>query len=162
MKSKMSHEYIVKYNKNKFDTRVTIKDNFITLEKKKGLFKKEYKIIDLILADDIVIKKRRVPVTINKNVVELVAKKKTYKFICNDEISSKNLNDEICKLKLMSSFFDKLKTNYSTWGNNLISTAKAVGGVVTTAGMLAHAISKNKGEILEAANVVKDIIKNRD
>ena len=40
---KKIYETIVKYNKQKFDTRLTITEKKIKLEKKKGLFKKHTK-----------------------------------------------------------------------------------------------------------------------
>ena len=41
--AKKIYETIVKYNKQKFDTRLTITEKKIELEKKKGLFKKHTK-----------------------------------------------------------------------------------------------------------------------
>lgn len=51
--AKKIYETIVKYNKQKFDTRLTITEKKIELEKKKGLFKKTYKVIETINIDDI-------------------------------------------------------------------------------------------------------------
>ena len=39
---KKIYETIVKYNKQKFDTRLTITEKKIEIEKKKGLIKKKY------------------------------------------------------------------------------------------------------------------------
>ena len=50
--AKKIYETIVKYNKQKFDTRLTITEKKIKLEKKKRLLKKTYKVNEKINKDD--------------------------------------------------------------------------------------------------------------
>ena len=88
---KKIYETIVKYNKQKFDTRLTITEKKIELEKKKGLFKKTYKVIETINIDDIRVTNDKAQVS-NKNtevVIETI--NKTLKVSCNNIVEAKNL-----------------------------------------------------------------------
>ena len=89
--AKKIYETIVKYNKQKFDTRLTITEKKIELEKKKGLFKKTYKVIETINIDDIRVTNDKAQVS-NKNtevVIETI--NKTLKVSCNNIVEAKNL-----------------------------------------------------------------------
>ena len=93
--AKKIYETIVKYNKQKFDTRLTITEKKIELEKKKGLFKKTYKVIETINIDDIRVKNDKAQVS-NKNtevVIETI--NKTLKVSCSNIVEAKKLTEEI-------------------------------------------------------------------
>ena len=148
MDNKITYEEIIKFNRNKFDTRITIRDKFIILEKKKGLFKKKYINIDLIHIDDIVVSKNNIHVTVSKEEVEIETKNKKYSFIFKNVIAAKRFNDEIIKLKEKP--------------GKLSKTINVLGTVISLVGTAATVISKNKKYILDTAEMIKEIIKNKE
>lgn len=131
--AKKIYETIVKYNKQKFDTRLTITEKKIELEKKKGLFKKTYKVIE----------------TINK----------TLKVSCNNIVEAKKLTEEIIKVKTGENLLERTSNKVAKIGKAVAKTATTIGGAVASVGAVAVTINKNKKEIVKAAKALKDIIK---
>ena len=76
---KKLYETVVKYGKQKFDAKLTITEKTIEIEKKKGLFKKIYKVIETINIDDIKVTKDKVQVTTKNTEVVIRRSKKTYR-----------------------------------------------------------------------------------
>ena len=131
--AKKIYETIVKYNKQKFDTRLTINEKTIELEKKKGLFKKTYKVIE----------------TINK----------TLKVSCNNIVEAKKLTEEIIKVKTGENLLERTSNKVAKIDKAVAKTATTIGGAVASVGAVAVTINKNKKEIVKAAKALKDIIK---
>ena len=131
--AKKIYETIVKYNKQKFDTRLTITEKIIELEKKKGLFKKTYKVIE----------------TINK----------TLRVSCNNIVEAKKLTEEIIKVKTGENLLERTSNKVAKIGKAVAKTATTIGGAVASVGAVAVTINKNKKEIVKAAKALKDIIK---
>ena len=131
--AKKIYETIVKYNKQKFDTRLTITEKKIELEKKKGLFKKTYKVIE----------------TINK----------TLKVSCNNIVEAKKLTEEIKKVKTGENLLERTSNKVAKIDKAVAKTATTIGGAVASVGAVAVTINKNKKEIVKAAKALKDIIK---
>ena len=156
---KKIYEVIVKYNKQKFDTRLTITEKTIKLEKKKGLFKKTYKIIETINFDDIKVTNDKVQVS-NKNtevVIETI--NKTLKVSCNNIVEAKKLTEEIIKVKTRENLLERTSNKVAKIGKTVTKTATAIVEAVASVGLVAVTINKNKKEIVKAAKALKDIIK---
>lgn len=156
---KIVYETIVKYNKPKFDTKLTITEKTISLEKKKGLFKKVYKTIDSINIEDIKTRNDKVQV-INKNTkVEIETNNKIYKVTCSNIIEAKKLTEEIIKIKTGANLIERTSSKVVKFGKTVAKTATTIGGVVASVGAIAVAINNNKEEIAKAVKAVKDVIK---
>lgn len=157
--AKKIYETIVKYNKQKFDTRLTITEKKIELEKKKGLFKKTYKVIETINIDDIRVTNDKAQVS-NKNtevVIETI--NKTLKVSCNNIVEAKKLTEEIIKVKTGENLLERTSNKVAKIGKAVAKTATTIGGAVASVGAVAVTINKNKKEIVKAAKALKDIIK---
>ena len=156
---KKIYETIVKYNKQKFDTRLTITEKAIELEKKKGLFKKTYKIIETINIDDIRVTNDKVQVT-NKNTEVLIETiNKTLKVSCNNIVEAKKLTEEIIKVKTRENLLERTSNKVAKIGKTVKKTATAIVEAVASVGLVAVAINETKKEIVKAAKALKDIIK---
>ena len=153
------YETIVKYDKPKFDTKLIVTKKKINLEKKKGIFKKEYKIIESINIDDIKIYNDNVKVINNNAEVEIDTISKIYKVTCNNIIEAKKLVEEIIKIKTGANLIERTSNKVVKIGKNVANTATAIGGAVTSIGLVAKTINQNKKEILKAIETVKDVIK---
>ena len=153
------YETIVKYDKPKFDTKLIVTKKKINLEKKKGIFKKEYKIIESINIDDIKIYNDKVKVINNNAEVEIDTISKIYKVTCNNIIEAKKLVEEIIKIKTGANLIERTSNKVVKIGKNVANTATAIGGAVTSIGLVAKTINQNKKEILKAIETVKDVIK---
>ena len=157
--AKKIYETIVKYNKQKFDTRLTITEKKIELEKKKGLFKKTYKVIETINIDDIRVTNDKAQVS-NKNtevVIETI--NKTLKVSCNNIVEAKKLTEEIIKVKTGENLLERTSNKVAKIGITVANTATTIGRAVASVGAVAVTINKNKKEIVKAAKALKDIIK---
>ena len=67
---KVLYETNVKYKKGKYDTKINITNNKITLLKKSGIFKRKYKIIEIINFNKINVYNDDVEVKIKHNIGE--------------------------------------------------------------------------------------------
>lgn len=153
------YEIIVKYDKAKFDTKLTITDKTIKLEKKKGLFKKVYKIIDSICIEDIKVLNDKVQVKNKNTEVEIETNNNKYKVACSNIIEAKKLTEEIIKIKTGNNLLERTTNKVAKIGKVVTKTATTIGGVVASVGAVAVAINKNKKEILKAAKALKDIVR---
>lgn len=156
---KILYEIIVKYDKAKFDTKLTITDKTIKLEKKKGLFKKVYKIIDSIYIEDIKVINDKVQVKNKNTEVEINTNNNTYKVACNNIIEAKKLTEEIIKIKTGNNLLERTTNKVAKIGKVVTNIAKTIGGVVASVGAAAVVINKNKKNILEAAKALKDLVR---
>lgn len=156
---KILYEIIVKYDKPKFDTKLTITEKTINLEKKKGLFKKVYKIIDSINVDDIKIHKDKVLVTNKNTEIEIETNNKTYKFTCNNMIEAKKLTEEIIKIKTRANLLESTSSKVIKFIKTTKKTIKTIGTIVASVGALAIAINENKEKIAKSFVAIKDLFK---
>ena len=155
---KKLYETVVKYGKQKFDAKLTITEKTIEIEKKKGLFKKIYKVIETINIDDIKVTKDKVQVT-NKNtevVIETI--NKTLKVFCNNIVEAKKLTEEIIKVRTGENLLERTSNKVAKIGKAVAKTATTIGGAVASVGAVAVTINKNKEEIVKAVKALKDMI----
>ena len=156
---KILYEIIVKYDKAKFDTRLTITEKKIILEKKKGLFKRKYKVIDLINMDDIRTHNDNVQVTNKKTEVEIETNNKTYRFVCNSIIEAKKLTEEIIKIKTGLNLLERTSGKVAKAGKSVVKTIGKIGGAVASMGAVVIAINENKEKIVKTLAAIKDLLK---
>lgn len=159
--TKIMYEIIVKYNKSKFDTKLTITEKTINLEKKKGLFKKVYKIIDSINIEDIKTCNDKVLVTNKNKEVEIETNNKTYKVTCNNMIEAKKITEEIIKIKTGANLLERTSNKVVKISKAAKNTIKTIGNAAGAIGIVAKAINDNKEKIAEAVTAIKDLFKKR-
>ena len=157
--TKTIYETIVKYNNDKFDTKLKLTEKAITFERKKGLFIKSYKVIDAIVFEDIIQLKDKLKIKNKKAIVELSTSLKLYTITCNDEANAQKLVDEVKRLKTGANFLERTSNKVNDIGKKVSETATTIGGAVAAIGAVATAVNKNKNQIVKAAKLVKDIIK---
>lgn len=156
--TKIVYEIIVKYDKPKFDTKLTITEKSINFEKEKGLFKKTYKIVDSIAFEDIKVCNDKVKVSNKKSVVEIETTNKVYTVTCNNNAEAKKLVEKILQIKTGANLLERTSNKVAKIGKAVTKTAASVGTAVASVGAVATAINKNKKEIAKAVKVVKDVI----
>lgn len=92
---KVLYETNVKYKKGKYDTKINITNNKITLLKKSGIFKRKYKIIEIINFNKINVYNDDVEVKRKHNIVEITTQEKIYKFECKTTNEAKRIVEDI-------------------------------------------------------------------
>lgn len=156
---KKLYETIVKYGKQKFDAKLTITEKTIEIEKKKGLFKKIYKVIETINIDDIKVTKDKVQVTTKNTEVVIETINKTLNISCNNIVEAKKLTEEIIKVRTGENLLERTSNKVAKIGKAVAKTATTIGGAVASVGAVAVTINKNKEEIVKAVKALKDMIK---
>lgn len=157
--TKKTYEVIVKYNKPKFDTKLTITEKTIELEKEKGIFKKTYKVIESISVDDIKVIKDKVQVNNKNSEVIIETINKTLKVVCNNLIEAKKLTEEIIKVKTGENLLERTSSKVVKISNVAKNTIKTIGTAVISVGTVAIAIIENKEKIGRTFETVKDLFK---
>ena len=149
--NKILFESIIKYGKIKRKAKLAITEQTINISRKKGLFKKHYKIIRSINFDDIQMYNDKVQVYNKKKLVKLETINKTYKFYCTNAREATKLVDKIIQIKTNPSLLERT-------AEKVMKVGKTVGETVTTIGLVASTINKHKKEIIKAFKFIKHII----
>ena len=158
VEEEVSYEVIVKYDKQKFDTKLKITAKRIILEKLKGIFNKKFIIIDSIGIDDINMNKDKVKITNKKETIELETKKRNYKFICNNTIEAKKTTEKIIEFKTGTNIFDRTTKKVIKISKGVVKTAAKIGTTAVSVGVAVNAVNKNKDKVFKTVKAIKDIV----
>lgn len=150
-------ETIVKYDKSKFDTKLCITNKRIILEKKYGIFRKNYKIVDTINIKDIANDRDSVQIDNDEMSIIIKTNDNTYKFICDSLSSSKKIKHEIEKIKDESNVVVKASKNVIKISNGVTNSVVAITGAIGSVGLAVRTVSKHKEEIVDTLISIKNI-----
>ena len=153
------YEIFVKYIGNSFDTRLILTNKKIIFERKKGLFNKQYKVIDLINLNDIRLNKNEMQIKNDGPIVMVEGNGKNYRFVCNSTIEAKLIIEEIVKIKTGENLLERTSGKVVKISNGISKTAGAITGAVASIGLAAVTINKNKKTILKTIKTIKNMFK---
>lgn len=156
---KILYEVLVKYIGSKFDTKLILTDKRIIFERKKGLFNKQYKIVDEINISDIRLNKNKLLIKNTGSTVVIEANTKIYKFVCGSVIEAKLIIEEIIKIKTGENLLERTSGKVVKMSNVISKTVGAVTGAVASVGLVVVTINKNKKTIMKAVKTVKNMLK---
>ena len=151
-------ETVIKYRKDKFNTKLIIDDKSVIFEKKR-LFSNNYKIIDSFDIKDIVIYKDKVKISNNKNIVSIKTNNKTYNFTCNSSKDSKKIIDIILSIRTGKTKIERISSKSIKTSKDVVKVIKAIKGIGSAALVLAASINKNKKEFKKLYDTIKNIKK---
>ena len=147
-------EGIIKYKKDKFDTKLIIDDKSVILKKKK-LFSNNYKIIDSFDIKDIIIYKDKVKISNNKNNISI----KTYIFTCDNSKDTKKVIDLLLSIRTGKTKIERISSKSIKTSKDVVKVIKAIKGIGSAALILAASINKNKKEFKKLYESIKNIKK---
>lgn len=138
------YEGIIDTNKNK-NIQLSITSKKLIFQKEKGILKKNLKVIDEILLDDIAMYKNKVQVKQNKNILKIQTTNKKIVLDCKNIIEATKIKECINNIKVGSNVVNRTIGKVGKL---------ATGGAILTTGLIG--ILKNSKTI---ANNSKEIIK---
>ncbi len=163
MKDNLNNNIILEanvcYNSKKYDSKIKIFANKITIEEYKGIIIKKYKITNTIFNDDILMKNEEVSIKTKGKSLTFATKTKIFNFGCNSKKEAEKLKEEIIFFKTGERYIKRTTNKIKKVAKGIAGATVAVGGVIATVGATAKQINKNKKEIVEIAKTVKDIVK---
>lgn len=151
-------EGIIKYKKDKFDTKLIIDDKSVILKKKK-LFSNNYKIIDSFDIKDIIIYKDKVKISNNKNNISIKTNNKTYIFTCDNSKDTKKVIDLLLSIRTGKTKIERISSKSIKTSKDVVKVIKAIKGIGSAALILAASINKNKKEFKKLYESIKNIKK---
>ena len=152
------YEGLIKYKKDKFDTKLII-DNKSVILKKKKLFSSKYKIIDGFDIKDIIVYKDKVNISNNKNNISIKTSDKTYNFTCDNSKDTKKIIDILLSIRTGKSKIERLSSKSIKTSKDVVKVIKAIRGFGTAAFVIAGSIKKNKKEFKKLYNILKERLK---
>lgn len=151
-------EGIIKYKKDKFDTKLIIDDKSVILKKKK-LFSNNYKIIDSFDIKNIIIYKDKVKISNNKNNISIKTNNKTYIFTCDNSKDTKKVIDLLLSIRTGKTKIERISSKSIKTSKDVVKVIKAIKGIGSAALILAASINKNKKEFKKLYESIKNIKK---
>ena len=151
-------EGIIKYKKDKFDTKLIIDDKSVILKKKK-LFSNNYKIIDSFDIKDIIIYKDKVKISNNKNNISIKTNNKTYIFTCDNSKDTKKVIDLLLSIRTGKTKIERISSKSIKTSKDVVKVIKAIKGIGSAALILAASINKTKKEFKKLYESIKNIKK---
>ena len=148
------YESIVKYKK--YETRLSLTEQRVVLEAKRGLFTKKYKDVGSFMISDIRVVKDKSCISVSNNILVIETNSKSYKIECSSDFEARELAKEINKLRVGKVFFratNKINKGSNTV-RNTITSAMYTAALGTTA---VATIKRNKKGILKALKSIKNL-----
>lgn len=152
-------EAVVKYGKSKFDILLKLTKQNLILEKKKGLFKKKYRIIENILIDDIKVVGDKVKIEHKKKVLKIYTNEKEFEIIFNSNNEVRKITELIVELKTGSNLLERTSKKIVKISNVAKKSVKAIGGATIAVTGAYTAIKENKEKVIEVAKTVGSLFK---
>ena len=152
-------EVLVKYGISKHDILLKLTNQNLILEKKKGLFKKKYKILEKIGIDEIKVVGDKVKIEHKKRVLKIYTNEKEFEFIFENTVDARKVAKLITDLKTGSSLFERTSKNVVKISNAAKKSAKVIGGATIAVVGACKAIKDNKDVVIDAAKTVKSILR---
>ena len=154
---KIIFEALVKYGNSDVLLKLTNKN--LILEKKKGLFKKKYKIVENILAEDIKVVGDKVKIEQKKKVLKICTNEKEFEIVFENTADARKAAQLIIELKTGSSLLERTSKKVVKISNVAKKSVKAIGTASIAVVGTYKAIKDNKDVVLDAAKTVKSFFK---
>ena len=152
-------ETVVKYGKSKCDILLKLTKYNLILEKKKGLFKKKYKVIENIRIDDIKVVGDKVKIEHKKKVLKIYTNEKDFEIIFNSNNETRKIMDLIIELKTGSNLLERTSKKIVKISNAAKKSVKAIGGATIAVATTYTVIKENKDKVIEVAKNVGSLLK---
>lgn len=159
LQDKIVLEKMVSFGNDKYDVLLTITKKAITFSKKKGLFKKKYKVVNTILISDIKIINDKVKIEQEKNKIILYTNDSKIIFMGNNILETKKIVEEIKKIASGDNFLERLSKKGIKVLNVTKKSAKIIGSVALAAAGTYKAIKENKDVVKDATKTLIGSIK---
>lgn len=148
------YESIVKYKK--CETRLSLTEQRVVLEAKRGLFTKKYKDVGSFMISDIRVVKDKSCISVSNNILVIETNSKIYKIECSSDFEARELAKEINKLRV-GNFFFRATNKINKVSNNVSNTIKSVAYTAALGTTAVATIKKNKKGILKALKSIKNL-----
>lgn len=152
-------ETLVKYKKDRFDTKLVINDSSVIFEKKRLFSKDKYRIIDSFNIEDIISYKDKIQIKNNKTIISIKTNNKKYSFICSDMKDTKKIIDTILNIKTGKTKLERRSSKAINSSKKFVRNVKAVRGIGSALIVVVGTVSKHKKEFKELFYTIKDYIK---
>ena len=148
-------ESIVDLSAFKKNIKLTLTNKRLIFEELKGIFKKEYKVIEIINIDDIKVYKESVKIKQEKSAVIMQINNGYFDFKCKNIIEARKIIEKIKDLRLDNNILGRINTGAKKTTRILKDIGVFIGWV--TAGLIATYGIIKKGDKL--AETTKDSVK---
>ena len=105
-------EAMISYDRTEYDTLLTITDDCLLFQKKKGLLKKKYKVIETINIADIKVSRNKARLKQKKKRVIIYTINDTFDFDCEDIFVAKNIIEKINEKRMNSRFANEINNKH--------------------------------------------------
>ena len=146
---KIIFEALVKYGKSKFDILLKLTNQNLILEKKKGVFKKKYKIIENIIIDDIKVVGDKVKIEHKKKTLKIYTDKKEFEITFNSASEARKIKGLIIELKTGSNLLERTSKKIVKISKVAKKSVQAIGGATIAVVGTYTAIKENKDDSVE-------------
>lgn len=157
--NKIFFDGIVSLDNDNFDTLLTITEKDILFQKKKGIFKKRYKIVKDILISDIKVIKDKVKIEQKKNNLIIYTKDDKFTFATKNVVEAKRIVEEIYKIIFGEYFLVRNSKKGIKFLNSAKNAVEIIGGIVIAVSGTYNAIKKNKDTIQKTIKNMISFIK---
>ena len=146
---KLDNKEVILYENNAYyeeirkDIKLILTDKKIVIEREKGLFKKELKLVEIIPLEDIKIYKGKIQVNRKNNIVVIQTIDKNISILFDKDKSACELEREIINAKSGTSSLDRGKNKFQ----KVVNFVKDNKEVVTVLASLIVAITSKSSEI---------------
>jgi len=152
------YEALVKYGLFKSNVLLSLTNKDIALQKKKGLFKREYKVIDNIVIDNIKVVGDKVKVESKKNNLKIYTNQKQYELVFDTAKEAKKLAGLVKKLRTGSNLLERTSKNIVKFSGAAVKSVTAVGVAADAVARTYKTVKENKDTIVKAAKVAKSLL----
>lgn len=146
---KLDNKEVILYENNAYyeeirkDIKLILTDKKIVIEREKGLFKKELKLVEIIPLEDIKIYRDKIQVNRKNNIVVIQTIDKNISILFDKDKSARELEREIINAKSGTSSLDRNKSRFK----KVVNFVKDNKEVVTVLASLIVAITSKSSEI---------------
>ena len=152
-------ETLIKYKKDRFDTKLVINDSSVIFEKKRLFSKDKYRIIDSFNIEDILSYKDKIQIKNNKTTINIKTNNKKYSFICSDMKDTKKIIDTILNIKTGKTKLERRSSKAISSSKKFVRNVKAIRGIGSALIVVVGTVNKHKKEFKELFYTIKDYIK---
>ncbi len=130
LEDKTIFECLVSLNDNEFDTLLTLTENHLLFQKKKGIFQKKYKVIKDILVNDVKVINDKVKIEEKKNKITIYTQNDEYNFTCKNTLEAKKVIEKINEVVLKEGLSERISKKVVKTLKRVKKTAVVVSEIV--------------------------------
>lgn len=152
-------EKVVAYKHGEFDTLLTITENHLLFQRKKGLFKKKYKVVKSVLIPSIKIVDDKAKIKHKKGKITIQTFDDKITFTCMNSIEGMKVVEAIKKQLFGENFIERSSRKGTKILKGAAVTVSVVGGCIAAGKALYDAIKNNKDKAKDLAVSAASLIK---